>query len=66
MVLQDLAKLEEDQSRDRTPEEDAQLFSATCADIRKNLKDMLDLKVRFGCWTPDLHIRQNYMQNDMQ
>ena len=45
--MQDLARLEEEQSRDRTPEEDMQLFSGTCADIRKNLKDMLDLKVRF-------------------
>jgi len=44
----DLARLEEEQSRDRTPEEDMQLFSGTCADIRKNLKDMLDLKIKKG------------------
>ena len=45
ILFQDLARLEEEQSRERTPEEDSQLFSATCADIRNNLKDMLDLKV---------------------
>ena len=56
MIFQDLARLEEEQSRDRTPEEDSQLFSATCADIRNNLKDMLDLKVNFGLKSPNLDL----------
>ena len=45
LFLQDLARLEEEQSRERTSEEDSLLFAQTCTDIRKNLKDMLDLKV---------------------
>ena len=49
-------RLEEEQSRERTPEEDSQLFSATCADIRNNLKDMLDLKVNFGFESSNLDL----------
>jgi THO complex subunit 5 len=44
----DLTRLEEEQSQNRSPEEDAELFSATCSDIRQTLKDMLDLKVKKG------------------
>ena len=56
IIFQDLARLEEEQSRERTPEEDAQLFSATCADIRNNLKDMLDLKVGPRLKSPNLDL----------
>lgn len=49
-------KLEEEQAKTRPSQEDSKLFQGTCDEIRKSLKDILDLKLKKASKTSSMEI----------
>jgi hypothetical protein len=45
---QELTKLEEQEAKSRSPEEESRIFASASADVKKLLKEMLNLKIKKG------------------